>query len=101
MEKEEQRVDKIIKQLNKVEKDGHFHIQKVGLVRFNPFADTGGDQSFTLALLSGKDSGFVISSLHSRDSTRLYAKPIKKGKASGYELSTEEEQAIKRAKKIK
>ena len=100
-EKEEQRVDKLIEQVDKVEKDGRFYVQKVGLVRFNPFADTGGDQSFTLALLNSESSGFVISSLHSRDSTRLYAKPVKKGKASGYELSTEEERAIKGAKKIK
>lgn len=100
-EKEEGRVDKLIEQLEKVEKDGVFHIQKIGLVRFNPFADTGGDQSFTLALLNGEDSGFVISSLHSRESTRFYAKPVKKGKALGYELSAEEKRAIKRAKKIK
>jgi hypothetical protein len=100
-EKEEKRVDNLIKQLEKIEKDGVFHLQKIGLVRFNPFADTGGDQSFTLSLLNGEDSGFVISSLHSRDSTRLYAKPVRKGKASGYKFSTEEEQAIKRAKKIK
>jgi len=100
-EKEEGRVDELIKQLEKVEKDGAFHIQKIGLVRFNPFADTGGDQSFTLALLNGEDSGFVISSLHSRESTRFYAKPVKKGKGSDYELSTEEKRAIKKAKKIK
>jgi hypothetical protein len=100
-EKEEERIDKIVKQLENVERDGHLHIQKVGLVRFNPFADTGGNQSFTLALLNDEGSGFVISSLHSRDSTRLYAKPVKKGKASGYELSTEEKRAIKSAKKIK
>lgn len=98
---EEKRVDEILKRLEKTEKDGLFHVQKVGLVRFNPFAETGGDQSFCLAVLDGNDSGLVISSLHSRDTTRIYAKPVKKGKAAGYELSTEEEQAIKRAKKIK
>lgn len=100
-EEEEKRINGLVKQLEKVQKDGLSHVQKVGLVRFNPFAETGGDQSFTLALLDGEDSGFVISSLHSRDSTRLYAKPVKKGKAAGYELSTEEERAIKSAKKIK
>lgn len=100
-EEEEKRVDKLMKQLEGLEKDGVFHVQKVGLVRFNPFAETGGDQSFCLAILDGNDSGLVISSLHSRDTTRIYAKPVKKGKASGYELSSEETQAIKRAKKIK
>lgn len=98
---EGERIDEILKRLEKAEKDGLSHVQKVGLVRFNPFAETGGDQSFVLALLDGEGSGFVISSLHSRDSTRLYAKPVKKGKASGYELSAEEKRAIKQAKRLK
>lgn len=74
------------------------HIQKIGFVRFNPFPQTGGDQSFCLALLDEKDNGFVLSSLHSRDTTRFYAKTIKNGKADGYELSKEERKAIKDAK---
>lgn len=74
---------------------------KIGLVRFNPFSETGGNQSFCLALLDGEDSGLVISSLHTRQTTRIYAKPVKKGKGDGYELSAEEKQAIKNAKKIR
>jgi len=74
------------------------HIQKVGFVRFNPFPQTGGDQSFSLCLLDENDTGFVLSSLHSRDTTRFYAKTIKNGKADGYELSKEERKAIKNAK---
>jgi hypothetical protein len=76
-------------------------MRRRGLVRFNPFAGTGGNQSFCLALLDGEDNGLVISSLHSREVTRIYAKPIKKGKSAGYQLSTEEIQAIKNAKKIR
>lgn len=94
-------VEKLVKIAGELEKDSLYNIQKVGLVRYNPFAETGGDQSFCLSLLDGKDSGLVISSLHSRDTTRIYAKPVKKGKAAGYDLSAEEKQAIKRAKKIK
>jgi hypothetical protein len=100
-EQESRRIDELIKRAGKIEKEIVHDIQKAGLVRFNPFAETGGDQSFCLALLDGEDNGLVISSLHSRDTTRLYAKPVKKGKASGYELSTEERRAIKGAKKIK
>jgi len=74
------------------------HIQKVGFIRFNPFPQTGGDQSFSLCLLDENDTGFVLSSLHSRDTTRFYAKTIKNGKADGYELSKEERKAIKNAK---
>ena len=75
------------------------HIQKVGFVRFNPFpTTTGGDQSFVLSLLDETDTGFVLSSLHSRDTTRFYAKTVKNGRASGHELSKEEIKAIKDAK---
>lgn len=84
--------------IEKVKKENLNNIQKIGLIRFNPFAGTGGDQSFCLAILDGEDSGLVISSLHSRDTTRIYAKPVKSGHGEGYELSTEEKQAIKGAK---
>lgn len=73
------------------------HVQKIGLVRFNPFTDTGGNQSFALALLDGKNEGIVISSLHSRSQTRWYAKTIKDGKSDEYELSSEEKKAIEEA----
>ncbi len=73
------------------------NLQKVGFIRFNPFTNTGGDQSFILAILNGHDDGFVISSLHSRDQTRTFAKPIKNGKGEKFELSKEEKLAIDRA----
>ncbi len=82
-----------------IEKDGQLHIQKVGLVRFNPFKDTGGDQSFALSLIDKSDTGVVISGLYSRSGTRWYAKRIIKGKALEYELSEEEKKAIKEASK--
>lgn len=77
---------------------GRKHLQKVGIVRFNPFSDSGGDQSFSLALIDGQNSGFVISSLHSRQETRMYLKPVVNGKGKEFPLSREEEQAIKIAK---
>jgi hypothetical protein len=69
-------------------------IQHVGLVRFNPFEDTGSDQSFALALLDDRRDGIVISSLHGRTNTRLFAKPVEAG-ASSHTLSDEEAQAIR------
>lgn len=101
IDKEAKRIDEFIKNLQSLKKDSFYFVQKIGLVRFNPFAETGGDQSFCLAVLDGNDSGFVFSSLHSRENTRIYAKPVKNGKADGYELSAEENQAIKNARKIK
>lgn len=71
-------------------------VQRVGLVRFNPFDDVGGDQSFAIALLDQHGNGLVLSSLHHRTETRVYAKPIEAGR-SRYTLSDEEEQALQQA----
>lgn len=83
---------------DKIEQDGKFHIQKIGLLRFNPFKDTGGDQSFTVALIDANDTGIVISGLYSRSGTRWYAKRIVEGKGTDHELSEEEKKAIRIAK---
>lgn len=72
------------------------NIQKIGLVRYNPFPEAGGNMSFVLALLDGKGSGIVISSLHGREGTRIYAKNLEKGQ-SKYRLTEEEKQAIQEA----
>lgn len=98
---ESRRLDSLLKAVGKLNKENIHNIQKIGLIRFNPFVGTGGNQSFCLALLDGEDNGLVMSSLHSRDTTRIYAKPIKKGKPAGYQLSIEETRAIKNAKKIR
>jgi hypothetical protein len=95
--KTEKTVEKIIEKLKAVDRMANYGIQKVGVIRFNPFQDTGGDQSFAAALLDAHDSGLVISSLFGRDSLRIYAKPVEKGDSS-YPLSEEEKEAIKRAK---
>jgi hypothetical protein len=71
-------------------------IQRVGIVRFNPFSDTGSDQSFAVALLDGNGSGIVLSSLFSRSSTRIFAKSVVAGKSS-HPLTDEEREAIDQA----
>lgn len=83
--------------IEKLHAEEEGHLQKIGFIRFNPFIDTGGDQSFCLSVLDRHDNGIVISSLHSRDQTRLYAKKIRSGKSEGQELSREEKEAVKRA----
>lgn len=72
-------------------------IQRVGLVRYNPFLDLGGDQSFSIALLDGREDGLVITSIYGREESRLFAKPIKRGQTR-YRLTDEELLAIDRAK---
>ena len=61
-----------------LERAGRRHMQRVGFLRFNPFRDAGGDQSFALALADSEGNGFVVSSLHSRDVTRVYGKPLRR-----------------------
>jgi len=90
------RVESLDARLPIVEEQGRRAVQRVGLVRYNPFEDTGGNQSFALALLDSKSDGVVISSLHSRQQTRLYVKQIAGGK-SETALSDEETQALKKA----
>ena len=73
-------------------------IQKTGFIRYNPFGknDTGGNQSFSVALLDNNEDGFVISSMHAREGTRVYAKRVKDGKSTNT-LSEEEKEAVKKA----
>jgi hypothetical protein len=101
VEKQGKGIDDLDNRFKKAETNALGHLQKIGFVRFNPFSDTGGDQSFSLGLLDGEDNGIVLSSLHSRGQTRLYSKIIKNGKPGDLELSKEEEEAIKKAKKGK
>lgn len=91
-----QRVEEIAKLAHRLEADSVYDIQHVGVVRFNPFSDTGGDQSFAIALADGQGSGVLVSSLHARDTTRVYAKPLI-GWSSSHSLTDEEKQAIERA----
>lgn len=72
-------------------------VQRIGLVRFNAFDDTGSDLSFALALLDANNNGVVLSSLYGRNESRVYAKPIV-NLQSKYILSTEEQQALQIAK---
>lgn len=83
---------------DKIQRDGLLHIQKIGLVRFNPFKDTGGDQSFVLSLVDGNDTGVIISGLYARTGTRWYAKKIVKGKSVEHQLSEEEKESLKEAR---
>lgn len=91
-------IDNLKLYCDKIQKDGLLHIQKIGLVRFNPFKDTGGDQSFILSLVDGNDTGVIISGLYARSGTRWYAKRVVKGKSIEHELSDEEVRALKEAK---
>ncbi|HEV8230544.1 MAG TPA: DUF4446 family protein [Candidatus Limnocylindria bacterium] len=91
-----ERLDALNKLHHELEDLSHRTIQKVGVIRYNPFSDTGGDQSFAIAMLDSHGNGVVLSSLHSRTDTRVFAKPVQSGR-SRYPLSDEEQDAIKKA----
>lgn len=71
-------------------------IQKVGIVRYNAYKDTGSDLSFAVCLLDDKNNGLVFNGIYSRDMSNIYAKPIEDGK-SKYKVTPEEQEAISRA----
>ena len=71
-------------------------IQKVGMVRYSAFKDTGSDLSFALALLDENKDGVVLNGIYSREMYNIYAKPVEQGKST-YTLSEEETQAIEKA----
>ena len=92
-----QDLDELTARMAVLESGGRHHYARQGLVRFSPFEDTGGNQSFALALLDESDDGLIISSLHSRTGTRIYAKAVSNGKADAT-TSPEETQAIDQAR---
>lgn len=92
----EQRILRLESQIEQLKDINLNNIQKVGFVRFNPYNETGGNMSFVLALLDGRDCGVVMTTLHGRGGTRVYSKPVINAK-SDIELSGEEEKAIKNA----
>jgi cell division protein FtsL len=96
LKKAEKDIEQLFNSSKILKKMASQSIQKIGIVRFNPFKETGGNQSFAIALLDSKDNGLVISSLFTRQGTRIYSKPIEAGQ-SKYSLSKEEIEALGKA----
>ena len=91
------KMDALMAAVERVEGTYAHALQRIGIVRFNPFDDSGGDQSFSVALLDGDENGVVLTSIFARTQCRVYAKPIEKGH-SRYQLSAEEEEAVRLAR---
>lgn len=73
-------------------------IRSVETLRFNPFVEAGGNQSFAIAFLNDEGNGVILSSLYARDRMSVFAKPINEGK-SAFELTDEEKAVLNKAKK--
>ena len=97
------RVERVEKQnaeiknlVNAIDSNMDTCIQKIGIVRYNAFKDTGSDLSFALAMLDERNNGVVLNGIYSREMSNIYAKPVENGK-SKYTISEEEEEAIQKA----
>jgi len=89
-------VEQLAKAVELVRDEQSYAIQRIGLVRFDAFEDMGGKMSFAAAMLDGEGTGIVLSSINGRTDTRIYAKPVERGR-SKHNLSEEESEAIRRA----
>ncbi len=92
-------VDELTTRTATLAADERHSFRRIGLVRFNPFDDTGGNQSFALALLDADEDGVIVSSLHARGGTRLYAKGLSHGQPEAA-LSDEEAEAVALARSV-
>ncbi len=92
----EQRVGVLEPRMDAAEDIGRMSISRVAFLRYNPFSDTGGDNSFSVALLDSENTGVVVSSLYTREGVRTYAKRITRGRSS-HPLSDEEKRVVEEA----
>lgn len=97
IEKLNKNLENVSKELKELKEKNKLTIQRIAILRFNPFKEMGGNQSFSLALLDGNNDGVVITSLFSKEGSRVYGKPIKSG-TSEFPLTEEEKMVIEKAK---
>ncbi|MCL4364130.1 DUF4446 family protein [Patescibacteria group bacterium] len=91
-------VELLKKEVNNQIRMARLHLQKVGLIRFNPFDRAGGEQSFVIAFLDSQDSGIILNFIYTRDGLRVYTKKVKDGKGEEYDLSEEEKRAVEKSR---
>lgn len=87
----------LLEQLKDIESRMKHTIRNIQTIRFNPFVDSGSNQSFATAFLDDEGDGVILSSLYSRERVSIFAKPITKG-TSPYELTDEEKEVLKKSK---
>lgn len=87
---------KIDKHLITVDNRLNKSIREIETVRFNPFVDAGGNQSFAISFMNDEGNGVIMSSLYARDRMSIFAKPIVNGK-SEFELSSEEKEVLEKS----
>lgn len=93
--KNRQESEEIKKQLIQLLERSKFFYKKIGIVRFNPFGKAAGEQSFVMAFLDEGNNGAIVNFIYTSEGLRVYTKRVKGGKGEEYQLSEEEEKAIK------
>ena len=90
-------IGKLVKDVKETIEQSKIYLQKIGVVRFNPFERNGGEQSFVIAFLNNHNSGLVINFIYTREGLRTYIKKVKEGKGEKYNLSNEEQEAVNKS----
>ncbi|WP_281883283.1 DUF4446 family protein [Paenibacillus sp. YYML68] len=93
LEQQSEKADQAISSIRQDLKKLKAHI---GVMRYNAFGDSGSDLSFSVAIVDQELNGVVISGIHNREETYVYAKPLEQGR-SKYTLSPEEREAVSRS----
>ena len=96
VEEVEKASNNIVEEYNILKENVAKCTQKIGMVRYNAFRDTGSDLSFSLALLDNNNNGVILNGIYGRDNSNIYAKPVENG-ISKYTLTEEEKEAIYKA----
>lgn len=85
------------KNIKTLSEGSDYHFQKLGIVRFNPFENRGGQESFVISLLDRKNNGLLMNFIYTREGLRVYTKSVKKGASVTYQLTKEENAAIEKS----
>ncbi len=96
IEEMEKEIEKLSEKIAFLEEKSKLPVQKMEIVRYNPFSNVGGDQSFSVVFLDENDTGIIITSLYTQEGNRVYGKRIEEGK-SKHSLSKEEEKVLNKA----
>lgn len=96
VEQVDEKNKEIEKYCDRLDKNISDCIQKIGIVRYSAFKDTGSDLSFALAMLDDNNNGVILNGIYSREMSNIYAKQVKNGEAVN-KLSEEEKEALEKA----
>jgi len=80
--------------IEKLEAKAPDAVRCVGMVPYNAFDNMGSQMSYSVALLSDKQTGVVLTGIYGRDSSYTYAKKLESG-VPNKELSREEKEAVR------